>query len=299
MATGKSSFGAGHAWVGWIVKEKDGYRLLSHGRYASQKYFTATIVDPSSNQLILDYLIGIEAKALSDEKNYDLADLQYRVWRELGEKLKPEARLALLTTALQKNPYHRMVWLGVADATAAGILPRQSAQTQWDYLNTNFKEFPDFTFDMCQHFSKMLKTAQERMNFYEVTAKIFGGLRRQDLVAKLRLNEVAMLEEDGHKALAVQVAITGMQESTGEGPQGAELAKRAVALARELKNLPPIVQPLKTALSRTTPSFLKNANPHWVVMAELLRDVYKELGDTRNADLIQKQLDRVTPAGSK
>ena len=295
MAVGVGNAGLGHAWVGWVVRDAQGFHLLSHGRYAFDKYFTAEIVDPTSGKGILDYLVGIEAKALSNEKTYDEADLHYRIWREIGTQLEPAARTKLLVEALKRNPYHREAWLAIGEATASGEFPAGSADKQWQYLMASFKEFPDFTFTMAQSFSKMFKTAAEKYRFYEATAKLFGDIKRQDLVAKLRLQEIEMCETEQRKDLAAQVAVAGMQECAGEGAQGAALAKKAVELMREQKQTAAVVAPLKAALAKTPQKRMDFANPHWVVMAKLLADLYTEIGDAKSAAALQAQLDRAAP----
>ena len=66
MASATGNAALRHAWVGWVVNEPSaGYKLLSHGRYEYDKYFTANIMDPQTGYFILDYLVGIEAKGLS------------------------------------------------------------------------------------------------------------------------------------------------------------------------------------------------------------------------------------------
>jgi hypothetical protein len=269
--------------------------LLSHGRYEYDKYFTAEIIDPRTGGQILDYLVGIEARALSNEKSYEEADLHYRVWREIGPQLEPAARTKLLVEALKRNPYHREAWLAIGEATASGELPPASADKQWQYLIASFKEFPDFTFAMAQSFSRMFKTAAEKYRFYEVTAKVFGGLKRQDLVAKLRLQEVEMCEAEQRKDLAAQVAVAGTLDCAGEGDQGAALAKKAVELMREQKQAAAAIAPLKAALAKTPQKRMDATNPHWLAIAKLLVDLYKETGDTKSATALQAQLDSLPP----
>jgi hypothetical protein len=198
----------------------------------------------------------------------------------------------LLISALRKNAFHRAAWLALGDATAAGDLPRASAEGQWDYLNKNFREFPDFTFSMLATFSKMFKTPAERYSFYEMTAKIFNAQKRQDLVAKLRIEEIEMCVQENRKDLASQVAINGTQECAGEGEQGAELAKRAVELLVDMKQPQMAIKPLQMALSKMTKTRMKELNPNWVTVMEALRDAYKAMGDEKNAAAQQLEIDR-------
>jgi hypothetical protein len=298
MATGKgNTSGSGHAWVGWIVKDNQGYHLESHGRYSGDKFFTAEIVDPSSGQSIYDYLVGIEAKGLSNEKGYDEADVYYRVWSELDGKLEAPARAQLLTEALRRNPYHREAWLDLGLATAAGDLPQALAAKQWDYLVTSFKEYPDFTYHMARNFALMFKTAQEKFRFFETTAKVFALQKRQDLVADLRLDEVEMCVAENRKDLALQVAVAGMGECAGEGAQGAALAKKAVELAKELKQERNVIAPMRAALSRTPPKRIDEVNAYWVSMARSLADLYESVGDTKNAEQLRGQVEKVAGKG--
>ncbi|HEY3320962.1 MAG TPA: hypothetical protein VGP72_10895 [Planctomycetota bacterium] len=295
MATAVGNSGIGHAWVGWVaIEAAQGYKLFSHGRYASDNYFTANILDPQSGDMILDYLVGIEARGLSDEKSYDDAELYYRVYEENVATLPKQAALNLCIAAVKKNAYHRAAWLAVGDATAAGELPRASGEAQWQYLTAKFKEFPDFTFSMLSRFSKMFKTPMEKYTFYEVTSKLFGGLKRQDLVAKLRLEEIDMCAAENRKDLAAQVALTGLQECAGEGAEDALLAKKAVELLREQKQSQMAVRPLQVALAKTPKLRMKMVNPNWTALTEILRDVYKEIGDTKKADALDADLERTS-----
>lgn len=300
MATAMGNAGIAHAWVGWVPNEgQQGYKLLSHGRYEYDKYFTANILDPQSGRFILDYLVGIEAKGLSDEKTYDDADLYYRVSEENAAALPAQARLNLCIAAVKRNAYHRPAWLAIGDATAAGDLPRASAERQWGYLNTKFKEYPDFAFSMLSRFSRMFKTPVEKYNFYEVTSKMFLGLRRQDLVAKLRIEEIDMCVAENRKDLGAQVAIAGMQECAGEGADGAALAQRAVDLLREMKQPSLAVKPLQLALAKTPKMRMKRVNPNWKMMTELLRDVYTDLGDAKKAEALAADIERLEKSAEK
>jgi hypothetical protein len=297
MASGQGNTpGASHAWVGWIVKDNQGYHLESHGRYAFDKYFTARIIDPSSGQEIYDYLVGIEAKGLSNEKGYDEADVYYRVWSEVGEKMEAQPRAQLLTEAVKRNPFHREAWLELGLATASGNLPQSFAAQQWDYLLASFKEFPDFTYHMARNFALMFKTAPEKFRFFETTAKIFTLQKRQDLVADLRVDEIEMCLAENRKDLAFQTAMAGMVECAGEGEQGAALAKKAVALGKELKQEKAVVMPLKAALARTPQKRIDVVNEHWVSMATSLAELYESVGDTKSAEQLRAQLEKVKPA---
>ena len=292
FASGQSNSEGLHAWVGWIIRDAQGFKLMSHGRYEYDKYFTAKIIDPKSGKMILDYLVGIEAKALSDEKGYDDADLLYRVFEEVKKDLTAKQQVDLLISALKKNAFHRAAWLEVGDATANGALSQASAAGQWEYLNKNFKEFPDFSYSMLAKFSKVFKTPLEKYNFYETSSKIFVGLQRQDLVANLRIEEINMLIAENRKDLAAQAAMAGTTECAGEGANGALIAKRGVELLREQKKQHLAIAPLQLALSKMLKVRAKKVNPHWLSMSELLRDIYKEMGDVKKADSVQADIDR-------
>jgi hypothetical protein len=293
MASGESNTGGRHAWVGWIINERRSYLLKNHGRYSYDKYFTAEITDPATGSRIYDYLVGIEAKGLSNEKSYDEADLYYRIWREIGEALEPANRTKLLISALKSNAYHREAWLAIGDATASGALPPNSANSQWRYLSKSFTEFPDFIFKMANSFARMHKTAADKYRFYEQTAALFKRLKRQDLVAKLRLEETRMCENEGRKDLAAQVALMGMQECAGEGTQGTELAKKAVNLTSELKKPKAAIQPLTAVLAKTMKTRSDRVNPNYIELKRLLARAYREAGDNKAADRIDAELHRL------
>ena len=292
FAVGQGNSAVRHAWVGWIIQEAGAYKLLSHGRYEYDKYFTAQIVDPRTGLYILDYLVGIEARALSDEKGYEAADLYYRVWQECPQ-LPAQNRVNLLVSALRKNAFHRAAWLSIGDSTAAGDLPRASAEAQWDYLLKNFRDFPDFTFSMLSAFSRMFKTPAERYTFYETTAKYFVNVKRQDLVASLRIEEIDMCVSENRKDLAAQVAVAATQECAGEGEQGSALAKRAAELLTEMNQPQLAIKPLQMALTKMPKTRAKFINPHWYSVMEVLRDVYKASGDSKNAAGAQAEIDKV------
>jgi hypothetical protein len=289
MATGKGNAAVGHCWVGWIVRDARGYRLQSHGRYSGHNYFTAAITDPTTGMRIHDYLLSMEARGVADEKTYDEAELHYRVFSEIEGKLQPSARTRLLIQALKCNQYHREAWLALGEATANGELPRSSADGQWRYLTRSVAEFPDFIFAMANSFSKMHKTAAEKYRFYERTVQLFGRLQRQDLVAKLRLEQAEMCEKEGRKDLAAQVALTGMQ-SVGSGPHVVELARKAVSLMSEQKKSVVVVQPLKNVLDKTPKEIAGHTNRDWSAIARLLLDVYKETGNSRAATVLENQI---------
>ena len=104
-----------------------------------------------------------------------------------------------------------------------------------------------------------------------------------------------MCEAEQRKDLAAQVAVAGMLDCAGEGAQGAALAKKAVDLMREQKQAAAVAAPLKAALAKTPQKRIDETNPHWVVMAKLLADLYTEIGDAKSAAALQAQLDRVAP----
>ncbi|MCY3020049.1 MAG: hypothetical protein NTW87_13610 [Planctomycetota bacterium] len=294
MAGGVSNAGGGHFWVGWVLNDgAQGYQLHSHGRYQDQKYFTARIIDPQSGWFILDCFVGIEARGMSEEESYEDADLYYRVSEENAAALPAQARVNLLIAAVRKNPYCRPAWLALGDATAAGDLPRASAEAQWQYLQTKFKEYPDFTFSMLGKFSKIFKTPLEKLNFYEATSRIFQGLRRPDLVAKLRIEEIDMCVAENRKDLAVQVALAAVKESAGEGAEGAALAKRAVELLREMGQPQLAIKPLQDALNMMPKTNYRGPSPHWIMVAELLRDLCKDTGDVKKADALQGEIEHI------
>src|SRR5205823_2431876 len=89
--------GIGHAWVGWVMREPSGeYKMTDYGRYKEDSFYTATIVHPRSGEVLLDYIVGLEAHGLSDEKHYDEADLLYHIFEEVGAYLDPKPRYDLL-----------------------------------------------------------------------------------------------------------------------------------------------------------------------------------------------------------
>jgi len=292
FATGESNTEGLHAWVGWVVKDTTGYKLMSHGRYAYDKYFTAEIMNPQSGTEIFDYLVAIECKALSNEPGYNDADVYYRVWQELGEGLEAQQRGNILIDALRRSAFHRPAWLAVGEATASGILPRASAEKQWSYLQANYKEYPDFIYSMTSTFSRMFKTVPEKHTFYEASTKIFRDVKRQDLVAKLRLEQLDMCVTENRKDLAAQVAIASTTECAGEGEQGAKLAKKAAELCIEMKQPQLAIKPLQTALKSMMKIRADRINPHWVAINEALRDSFKAAGDTKGASAIESELER-------
>jgi hypothetical protein len=292
MATGQANTGILHGWVGWVVPEKTAFKLLSHGRYEYDKYFTAEIVHPKSGRYMLDYLVGLEALGVGNDKGYDQAELYYRVWREAGDKLTPDARANLLVSAVRQNAYHREAWLAIGEATARGEIPQNTAAKQWEYLVGQFSAFPDFTFSMLSKFSAIFKTAAEKFAYYEAASKMFGNLKRQDLVAGLRRQELRMCLDENKKDLAAQVATTGLQECAGEGANGVELARDALKVFRENQQSAKGIALLKTTIARTPPNRGDDLNPNWVSLSELLRDAYREIGDNKNADQTQILIDR-------
>lgn len=292
MATGEANTGGGHGWVGWVVNEGTGYKLLSHGRYVYDKYFTAKIIEPQSGEFIHDYLVGIECKALSNEAGFNDAEVYYRVWQELGTNLDAGKRTDLLIAALQKNALHRPAWLAIGEATASGALPRASAEKQWAYLSANYKEFPDFTFSMATIFSSMYKTAQEKYAFYDAAGKVFKDLKRQDLVAKLLLDQIKMCQTENRKDLALQVALAGTTDCAGEGEHGATLAQIAANLSIELKQ-PQLGQKAIMASLRGMERVRAGLiNPNWVTVNVALLETYRALGDTKGATNIQSEIDK-------
>jgi len=293
-ASGSANSGGRHAWVGWIVYEQNSFKLVSHGRYEYDKYFTAQITDPKSGERVLDYLVAIEAKALSNEKGFETAEFCYRAWSEVSkdESIPVDAKNALLIAALKKNPYHRAAWLAIGDATVRGELPLESAGKQWEFLTKTFTEFPDFIYSMAVKFSAMHKAAKEKYGFFESNSKMFVLLKRQDLVAKLRIDQIDMCEKEDRKDLAAQVAITGMQECAGEGERGVLLAKKAVQLLRDHKQLPLAVKPLNVATKGMMKIRAGNINPNWLELMELLRGVHSDLGEAKQADGVQQEIDR-------
>ena len=152
---------------------------------------------------------------------------------------------------------------------------------------------------MLSRFSRMFKTPTERYTFYENSSKIFVGLKRQDLVARLRLEEIKMCVDENRKDIAVQVAIAGTQECAGEGADGAALAKCAVELLREMKQPQLAIKPLQIALAKMPKTRMKDLNPHWKMMTELLGDIYKEMGDVKKAEALQAEIERVAKNAEK
>ncbi len=292
VATGASNTSGHHAWVSWIVNEKNGYSLRDHGRYAYDKYFTAEIIEPQSGRLIYDYLVAIEAKALSDEKGYDQAEIGYRVFRELDGVAPIERRLALLKGAVESSPHHRLAWCALADATGKGELPSELASKLWGFLNQQFTDYPDFVFGMLRSFSALNKTPDKRYFFYEAASGVFNKLKRMDLVAKLRLEEVEMCRKEKRLDLAAQAAIAGVRECPDEGEQGAQLAKEMVGLLKELKNEKEAIKPLVFARGRMMKVRADHVNPYWVQVTKLLAEVYRATGDSKNAERMESDLNR-------
>jgi hypothetical protein len=198
-----------------------------------------------------------------------------------------------LTTALKRNAYHRGAWQAIADAAASGVLPARSANEQWRYLGKNFMEFPDFICRLTDSFSRTYKTAPEKYRFYEQTAGVFKRLKRPDLLVRLRQEEIRMCEEIGRKDMAAQVALTGLQESAGSGPQGLELAEKAILSMPNLKKPEAVVQVIRTLEGRLPTKKDGRTNPEWLAMAQLLSKAYHQAGDDKAADGIDNKMFRV------
>ena len=290
MASGRSLMAGEQAWVGWIIDERKGYKLLSHGRNPADPHFTTTIADPASGNQIDEYRVAIDAKGLSDEETYREADLRYRIWFEIGEKLEPPARFRLLTTAVKRNAYHHAAWQAIGDAAASGALPANSANEQWRNLCKSFMAYPGLIYQLADRFSRMHEAAADKYRFYEQTAGIFKRLRRQDLLGQLRFQQIQMCEEAKRKDMAAQVALTGLQESGGKGAQGFNLANKAIALMPNLQKPEAVIQVLKTIESKIPSRKSGRTNPEWLEYAMLLAKAYKQAGNFKAVERLENKM---------
>ncbi|MBI3829120.1 MAG: hypothetical protein HY291_06370 [Planctomycetes bacterium] len=292
--------GIGHAWVGWVIQLPSGaFQLTDYGRYADDKFFMATIRHPRSGESIFDYVLGLEARGLSNEKTYEDADLLCHVFEDIGSYLDPKSRYDLLVKAVKTNPFHRRAWLLIADGTAQGLVPQETALAQWEYLTAQFKDAPDFTFEVLSRFARMFKDVESEYKFFDAAAKMYVGFKRDDLAAKLRLEQVAACLRSKRKDIAYATAMKGMQEFAGVGKEGADLAAKVLALAKESNQLKQAVELVKGALARTQRMRGDEPNEYWIEMAQALRDAFRAVGDETAASRLDKDIESVNNAARR
>ncbi len=290
---GKSG-GAGHAWVGWVIQAPGGgYQITDYGRYADDKFYTATVTHPRTGEVMLDYILSLEARGLSDEKGYNEADLLFRVFQDAGSFMEPKPRYEMLIDAVRANAYHRDAWLALAEGTAIGAIPQNTASAQWEYLTTRFKEYPDFTLEVLGKFARMFKDVEPGYNLFESTAKMYLTVKREDLTARLRLEQIEMCVNANRKDIAFTTAMKGALECAGTGAPGVDLAKKTFALAADATQKKQSLDEVKQILSHMSKKRIDEPNENWVDLAQFLRDTYKTQGDEASATRLDAEITAV------
>ena len=290
--------GIGHAWVGWVAKTASGYQLSDFGRYADDKFFTATVTHPRTGEVMLDYILNIESHGLSDEKSYDEADLLFHVFEDVGSFIDPKMRYELLIKAVRTNAFHRGAWLAIADGTAEGNIPQNTASAQWQYLTERFKDAPDFTMEVLDRFVHMFKDVESGYAMLDTTVKMYIGIKREDLAAQVRTEQLELCVNGNRKDIAFTTAIKGMNECANTGKEGAELAHKAVELAQDPAQKKQVMDGLKGILARTPKKRVDEPNEFWLDLGRLLRDMYKAQKDEAAATKLDGELKALDPSGT-
>ena len=286
------SGGMGHAWVGWVTPAPSGgWQLTDFGRYADDKFFTATVTHPRTGEVMLDYILGLETRGVTDEKAYNDADLLYRVFQDVGPFMEIKSRYNMLIDAVRVNAYHRDAWLAIADGTAIGAIPQGTASAQWEYLTQRFKDFPDFTLEVLGRFARMFKDVESGYALFDSTAKMYLGLKREDLTARLRLEQIDRCVAANRKDVAFTTAMKGAQECANTGKDGAALARKTMDLALDPAQKKQASDELKQILARTPKKRLDEPNEYWVELAKVLRDAYKAQGESAAAAKLDLEID--------
>lgn len=287
---GKSG-GIGHAWVGWVTQAPaGGYAVSDYGRYADDKFYTATVTHPRTGEVMLDYILSLEARGMSDEKSYNDADLLFRVFQDVGAFIDPKPRYEMLIDAVRSNAYHRQAWLALAEGTASGAIPQNTAAAQWDYLTGRFKEYPDFTLEVLGRFVRMFKDIEAGYNMFEATAKMYLGLKREDLAARLRLEQIDMCVIANRKDIAFTTAMKGAQECANTGASGVELAKKTFDYATDPAQKKQALDAVRQILARTPKKRIDEPSDNWIDLANCLLENYRAQGDEPSATKLQAEI---------
>ena len=292
--------GMGHAWVGWVIGTPQGqFQLSDFGRYSDDKFYTATVTHPRTGEVMLDYILNIEAHGLSDEKSYNEADLLFHVFEDVGSFIDPKVRYEMLIKAVRTNAFHRAAWLAIADGTADGNIPQSTASAQWQLLTDKFKDAPDFTLDVLDRFERMFKDTEAGYNMLDSAVKMYLGLKREDLAAKVRMQQLDLCAAGNRKDIAFSTAVKGMQECANTGKDGALLAHKAVEFAQDAASKKQVQDALKSVLARTPKKRIDEPNQYWLDLARLLRDQYKAQKDDAAATKLDAEITALDPTGKR
>jgi hypothetical protein len=186
-----------HAWVMWVElkqvrKDATLFSLESHGRYDLDRYYTGTLIEPQTGQVILDRDMELRLTVAGrDRTGKRQAEMVMRAYPGLKDKLSLDTAkcLSYLDRTLRVSPYDEAAWLELARMAKAGEAKGPQRQALLGHMETllhTFSKFPDFTWKVFEDLLLALPEDSQRARMFEKLVALYEQAGRPDLACEAR-----------------------------------------------------------------------------------------------------------------
>ncbi len=314
----------GHAWVSFFqVKGRDGQWNMNTGRYAEYRGVRGVLEDPQTGRNVPDSYLAVQAEmigstAVGRQQSIALVDAAARLINA-GEDNRPftpapidltrpdqvlrtpreptlQAKLDLIEAGLRLNPANVRGWFAVRKLAADGEMELKDIRTWAGHLNRMCgRKYPDFVASVVVPMIQSVEDINQQEQFWLRSVRYFG--RRFDLQAELQMARAKMWEDDGQLMQAAKCyeGIWRNPQLANAGPFVLEALSRTEDLLEKAKRdemIPKVYEASWKIIRRPKPSaFMHQSN--WFRVGRRYKRVLEKFGETRKAEAVTAQLERV------
>ncbi|MCX5683740.1 MAG: hypothetical protein NT049_08650, partial [Planctomycetota bacterium] len=295
----------GHAWTGWIGREKESIALVFTGRFDYDRYYTGEVFSPTARRMMLDR--NVELLAVAVARSYPgyldaIAASQICSQFEGDDCMKV---VGLLEGAVQKNPYCDFPWRLTAVWCAQGGIPQPKGEKMYDGMLKTFAAYPDLTFEVLrQILEPRLKPAAKppeaeitrNLQLLDRAFAVYDAAKRPDLAVLLKALQGQYLEAVDRRDEALKLYVAASEKYATEHYGFVVLYERAVKILQEDKKQDLLLKYMGQMAGRV-PEYQADfnrkydlKNPAWVLVLKTYAGALRAAGRAGEADSWEAKL---------
>ena len=297
---GPTASGIGHAWVMILWGTDTGrFRWSVHGGEDDTR---ASYTDPQTGQRhsLRDAHLLARTMSLSAIHRTSAA-VYFRTASLLREDLEPAQTLGLLKLAAKANPYDTRSWLLLSEMMARQETgTAEKAAALYRFLLDKFRKDPEFTSNILLSLMPLIPDddVARRCRVYEVTCKIYR--KQPDIVAELGIQLAQSLAARGHDRQAAAIYRDLIKDHRANAHLILPALDGAEAIYRKHRAIGQVVEMyeqvyLMYSKKKDEALFYSRAgfSGFYYTFAQKLLALYRETGNARKADEMQRRMARI------
>jgi hypothetical protein len=280
-----------HAWIGYAMRGRGGPVWAEWGRFGGYLGVEGMILNPQTGKSVSSTLMPM----LTEYGRTPAADRRLVAGLRIAasEAKSVDDSLVLARLGLQIAATDSRTWDVVARAAASGKMT-DPQKTQWsdDVIALCGDSYPEFAWRMIDPMIGSIPDVQERVRVLDHFVQLFPA--RRDIVGQILLQQGRLCEAAGEFAAAGRCYDRIVTDYANDGPFGFDAAVAGANILRNQGNMPGLVQFVQRAYANMdpptgiSPIFARQTN--WYRCGSMLIDALRAVGQTQQADLIQRQM---------